>query len=208
MDFYNKLLNAKNPLEVARKTVAPICKDRLDHLIMQCKACNTNFHKIATYGNPNANLMIINDMSLDSEYINDYFLQMLKDAGIDTNDIFIVSAISCILKRADGSNRLPREFEMHNCKHFLRYAIKFVEPRLILSMGQTSFEMFKEKGTFEEMRKGDNYIYDIKTLVTYSMRNSIKALRYDTEKECNRILDDIYTKLHEAKHYLNDIKGD
>ena len=69
-----KKLNLDNPLEFARRILAPLCKDKLSEHITNCKECRTckNCDKKLPWGNPDANILIINDNATDNEEINDY----------------------------------------------------------------------------------------------------------------------------------------
>ena len=91
-------LDPSNPLEFTRELVAPLCKDKLNQLILECNDCKTckNYEKKIAIGNPNANYLIINDNATDNEAINDYLNSILEAAEIPLNDVFIINSVSCI----------------------------------------------------------------------------------------------------------------
>ena len=68
--IYNtfKRLDLDNPLEFARTIVAPLCKEKLNQNILNCTDCNScsNFEKKEAKGNPNANILVINDNTTDN----------------------------------------------------------------------------------------------------------------------------------------------
>ena len=89
--IYNtfKRLDLDNPLEFARTIVAPLCKEKLNNNILNCKdyaSCN-NFKRKQAIGNPNANILIINDNATDNEEIDAYMMNIFEAADLSLNDI-------------------------------------------------------------------------------------------------------------------------
>lgn len=210
MRMEEQLRISNNPFDLARRMVAPICKENLDTLIHTCSECSTfksNFKKVATSGNPNANILIINDVAITDAEVNGYFFSLLEEVQLDLGDVFIANAISCEVKRPDGSNRVPTKEEICNCKHFIQHAIKFVDPNVIIIMGPTSYEMFKEKGTFADVLNDETYIYDIKTYVTHSVRNIVKAIKTKSDEEVNEMENQFCNAVFNAIDYIEKLKN-
>lgn len=170
-------LNLSNPLEYARELLAPLCKEKLNEMILECKDCKTcsNCNKKIAIGNPNANYLIINDNATDNKEISDYLKDIINVAEIPENDVFIINSISCILKKTFGNEtiiRLPTRNESTNCKHFVDYAIKFVNPRVIICMGATSLAMYRNDISVEDVKGKFININGYKTIVTHSVISS------------------------------------
>ena len=206
-----KKLNLDNPLEFARRILAPLCKDKLSEHITNCKECRTckNCDKKLPWGNPDANILIINDNATDNEEINDYTMNILETAGLDMKDVFIVNAVSCILKRdfnGESLIRLPNRQEVKNCKHFVNYAIDFVKPRVIILMGATGLTMFRPDLSVEEVKGQYIDINGIKTIVTYSAKDLFSMLEYYDEDEVYKIAEQVAEDVASAKTYIDNLE--
>ena len=61
MDLLRLLENSDNPLESARKLLAPACMNKLNQYIIDCNDCKTctNSKRVLARGNPDANILII-----------------------------------------------------------------------------------------------------------------------------------------------------
>jgi uracil-DNA glycosylase family 4 len=66
------------------------------------------------------------------------FERLLQDAGLDRNSIFVTNAVLCNPKDAHGNNATPSQAEMTNCSQFLKRQIDIVDPRLVVTLGQTA----------------------------------------------------------------------
>lgn len=206
-----KKLNLDNPLEFARRILAPLCKDKLKEHMINCKECKTckNCNKKMPWGNPDANILIINDNATDNEEINDYTLNILETAGINMKDIFVINAVSCILKRdfnGESLIRLPNRQEVKNCRHFINYAIDFVKPRVIILMGATGLTMFRHDLSLEEVRGQYIDINGIKTIVTYSAKDLFSMLEYYNENEVYKIAEQVAEDVANAKIYVENLE--
>ena len=204
-------MNLDNPLEFARRILAPLCKDKLSEHIANCKECRTckNCDKKLPWGNPDANILIINDNATDNEEINDYTMNILETAGLDMKDVFIVNAVSCILKRdfnGESLIRLPNRQEVKNCKHFVNYAIDFVKPRVIILMGATGLTMFRPDLSVEEVKGQYIDVNGIKTIVTYSAKDLFSMLEYYDENEVYKIAEQVAEDVASAKTYIDNLE--
>lgn len=205
-------LNLDNPLEFIRELIAPLCKEKLNEHIMNCHDCSTckNCEKQIAKGNPNANYLIINDNATDDEDINNYLYSILEAAEIPLDDIFIINSISCILKRTFGDEtiiRLPNRIEANNCKYFVDYALKFVNPRVIICMGATSLAMYRNDITIEDVKGQFININGYKTLVTNSAKDMFMLADTNTytEDELTDIANNVALDVNKAKQYIDSI---
>ena len=204
-------LDPSNPLEFTRELVAPLCKDKLNQLILECNDCKTckNYEKKIAIGNPNANYLIINDNATDNEAINDYLNSILEAAEIPLNDVFIINSVSCILKKTFHDEeiiRLPNRNEVNNCKHFVNYAIDFVKPRVIICMGATSLAMYRNDVTIDDIKGQFIDINGIKTLVTHSCKDLFVMLENYEQEEVDKVADNVLQDVISAKRYIETLK--
>lgn len=204
-------LDPSNPLEFTRELVAPLCKDKLNQLILECNDCKTckNYEKKIAIGNPNANYLIINDNATDNEAINDYLNSILEAAEIPLNDVFIINSVSCILKKTFHDEeiiRLPNRNEVNNCKHFVNYAIDFVKPRVIICMGATSLAMYRNDVTIDDVKGQFIEINGIKTLVTHSCKDLFVMLENYEQEEVDKVADNVLQDVISAKRYIETLK--
>lgn len=204
-------LDPSNPLEFTRELVAPLCKDKLNQLILECNDCKTckNYEKKIAIGNPNANYLIINDNATDNEAINDYLNSILEAAEIPLNDVFIINSVSCILKKTFHDEeiiRLPNRNEVNNCKHFVNYAIDFVKPRVIICMGATSLAMYRNDVTIDDIKGQFIDINGIKTLVTHSCKDLFVMLENHEQEEVDKAADNMLQDVISAKRYIETLK--
>lgn len=204
-------LDPSNPLEFTRELVAPLCKDKLNQLILECNDCKTckNYEKKIAIGNPNANYLIINDNATDNEAINDYLNSILEAAEIPLNDVFIINSVSCILKKTFHDEeiiRLPNRNEVNNCKHFVNYAIDFVKPRVIICMGATSLAMYRNDVTIDDIKGQFIDINGIKTLVTHSCKVLFVMLENHEQEEVDKAADNVLQDVISAKRYIETLK--
>lgn len=162
-------LDLDNPLEYCRKLVAPLAINKLNTIISKCDKCKTASHNHRkTHGNPDANIMIITDTATNDEQAYEYLDQLLEQAEVDKEDVFMISAVSCInISGIDNKVRLPCSTEVENCKLFVQHAIDVVRPRVILLMGASALNMFRN-ACFNEEISNWIQIKDIPSLVTYS----------------------------------------
>lgn len=197
-----KKLNLSNPLEYAREIVAPLCKEQLDKLISQCDDCKTanGCKKVLTKGNPNANYLIITRANDDIDYLE----SLLDMADIPLNDVFIINSVSCILKKKFSEDksilRMPTSTEHNNCKDFVFYALKFVNPRVVIAMGATS--LYRNDVSLEDVRGKFYDLNGYKTISTYASFFDEST----SDEELDSIGEVILEDLSKAKAYVESLK--
>lgn len=209
-NLYNILRSSDNPLETARQLVAPICKDKLNNHIINCNECDfLHSGKNICYGNPNANILIIAGNATDIKEEQDYLESIIDNSSINKSDIFVVHSVNCICKRKSGDSLVSRDpalAELNNCLPFVKYAIQFVRPRIIISMGATALNQFYPQYKFLDYI-GETVSYDgIKAIITYSVNDLfILSERIDSEKVEELVYQTI-DSFSEAQNYINIIK--
>lgn len=208
MDIFKKIQKSGNPLETARLLLAPLCKKKTNNYIKNCALCSTN-HKDRdiSYGNPNANILIISDYATDIQEYKDYFKSLLNDSEIDQKDLFFINSVNCVCKRSDGAYRMPSLEEMTKCKRYAKYCIEFVKPRIIISMGATTLNQFTPDNVniIEHIDNATSYM-GIKTLITYSIRDLYNFSELDTENELDNKVNKVVDTFNKAQRYIDFIR--
>ena len=206
-----KRMDLDNPLEYARKILAPLCKEKLNQNILNCKDCNAcqNSERKLTMGNPNANILIINDNATDNKEIDDYMMNIIETAGLSLKDVFIINSISCVLKRNFHGEEIIRNAspkEAKNCKYFVDHAIDFVKPRVIIIMGASGLSMYNKDVTLEQVAGTYIDVKGIRTMVTYSAKGLFTMLENMDEDEVNDIAETVLQHVVNAKAYIDNLE--
>lgn len=211
--IYNifKKLDLDNPLEFARTILTPLCKEKLNYNIVNCKDCESCFgcNKKQAIGNPNANVLIIDDNATDNEEIDNYMIDIIEAAGLPLNDVFIINSISCILKRTFHGEEIIRNAthkECKNCKYFVDHAIDFVKPRVIIIMGASGLSMYKKDVTLEQVAGTYIEVKGIKTMVTYSAKSLFTMLENMEEEDVNEIAEITLSHVANVAQYVNNLE--
>ena len=200
---FKAIIGSDNPLETARVMLAPYNMQVLNTKINTCTLCSSTNNKEISYGNPNANILIITDYATDIQEYKDLFKDLLNRSNIVQSDIFITSSVRCICKRSDNKYRLPSYTELKNCKQYTDFTIDFVKPDVIISMGATALNQFiPDNVNFLENVNKDTYYKGIFTLITYSVRDifNFNKLNEPTDDK----IDHIINILNKAQKYVNN----
>ena len=148
-----------NPLDYVRNIVKPLAKKKLDDYILNCSECDicNNSVKTITRGNPNAPIMIIGE-SVSKEqqekgqntypFVEDKATENLNKVlnylNVDENKLFFINSVNCFPQRS-GIKRCSTVKERNNCKVFLDYAIRMVNPILIICLGAVAVNGINEE---------------------------------------------------------------
>lgn len=209
-NVYNKLILSDNPLESARLLLAPHCMNKLKTHINNCKYCNSNYQKKTCFGNPNANILIINDIATDDIQVNDFFYKYLKKSDIDLNDIFVINCVSCICKDKDSNGtflRVPTNKELKGCKCFVDFAVDFVKPRLIISMGNISFNQYFDTIKFEDKIINNTLnMYNVVSYLTYSVNDVFDCVSDNNPNQASDYAEHIINTFKTAQYVINALK--
>jgi DNA polymerase len=72
--------------------------------------------------------------------------EMLFMAGFSRElDIYITNIVKCNPQDEGGRNRPPSNNEIENCLSYLDYEIKYINPKIIISLGKSASEYFFKK---------------------------------------------------------------
>jgi uracil-DNA glycosylase family 4 len=128
---------------------------------------------------------------------------------LDTNDIFVVNAVSCVTTRQDKGyaiQRIPSKKECNNCKCFLNQAIKIVNPRIIISLGAVALNQFIPNSNLLEYLNTKQVFNGIPTLINYSVKDLFDLTAYKSEEEIQDISCSILNTFNEAAKYIENIR--
>lgn len=202
---FKYIVGSDNPLETARKLLAPYNMQKVNDKIKSCKLCNNNNIKKLCTGNADADILIILDYASDQKDYEEFFENLLKYSNINKKNIFVTYAVNCVCKRSDGAYRMPSYTELKNCKQYTDFVIDAVKPKVIISMGATSLNQFVPDNVniLDNIDK-NTYYKGIHTIITYSVRDifNFNKLNEPTEEK----IDEIIKSLNNAQEYVNNIK--
>ena len=205
MNHLRRAINSDNPLEYLRQIICPYSHKKLIKHITNCSDCVGASNKSLPYGNPDANILIINGNATESEEASSFFEELLTESGIDRDDIYVINSVNCTFKRVDGSDRLPTEQEKCNCRYFVDYAIDFVKPRIIIAMGSTIINSYYPGFSLLKDDEKYGYIHNIKTIITDSVSELERMSNYLPEEELDKKIQEVYNAFVYAKEYLEEI---
>lgn len=174
-----KKANPGDPLAYAQNAVKSLSIDVLNNAITECADCNrcnkAKIKKTLFNGNPNAVILIIGEsvskdqFDCEEEYLfpfeNDNSYKYLEEnfnyLNLDLNNIAFINSVNCYFSKDDDNNKRPPTVqERLNCKTFLDYAIKVVNPMLIICLGAVAVNGINEEIGKQNISKiRGNYFY-------------------------------------------------
>lgn len=135
---------------------APTKHSRFGKLVEEVRAClkcerMCHSARVLNYsaGNLNAELFFIGEapgrLGADETEVPFHgdtsgrnFEDLMSFAGISRNDVFVTNAVLCNPKDKDGNNSTPTLAEVANCQPFLRRQIELVNPKIVVTVGNTA----------------------------------------------------------------------
>ncbi|MFA6195583.1 MAG: uracil-DNA glycosylase [Sulfurimonas sp.] len=160
-----------NPFSVNEKSSDDVPMD-LKHLaqtISTCHLCDlskSRTQSMSGYGNPHADLMIIDfTVSHSDDSQNGYYTgrsgESLKNMcenvlGLTIEDVYFTHAIKC---KTLNSN-IPSSSEWDSCKSYLFSQIEFVKPKVIVTLGNDAY--YKVMGEHENFENVRGHVIDCK----------------------------------------------
>jgi uracil-DNA glycosylase family 4 len=205
--------NPDDPMQFVLDSVKPLCRQKLNEHIMDCSLCGANYKdntKSLFYGDYNAPILFISDypsMGQEDNRVFDSFGEDIIDAildfeNIDRNCISYINAVNCCPVMSDRNGqliqRIPTQKEHENCSMFARYAVKFVQPLVIMLIGSTAVNIF-HKVSIDEARKKWLYIENVPALSTYGMNYIKTSENPDDYKQI------VYEDILKAFKYIEEI---
>lgn len=209
MELLRLLANSDNPLESARKILAPVCMNKLNKHIINCNDCKTckNNKKVLAKGNPDANILIIAGNATGNKDVIDFLQELLDYSEIDQKDIFIINSVSCICTRYDRGEeveRLSSTTESNNCKYFLDYVLQFVRPRIIVSMGATALNQYIPNSILTKNIGKIEKFNGIPAIITYSANDLFLLAQTLDDDKLQELIDETINALNKAQNYINE----
>lgn len=220
-----KQVNPPNPIDYVHNLVKPLAQEKLNNYIIECKDCSIcNCKKTITNGNPNASIVIIGESCSEDQQNNETNLPFDNIAGeslfkalgninVNLDEIFFINSVNCFPYRENNDKKIkraPTKTERTNCKLFLDYALRIVEPLLIICLGSVATNGINEeigKQNIGQIR-GNYFMYrGIKVLPTYHPGYFIeleKSNRVDEETITNYKWD-FFNDLQKA---FNDLQNE
>jgi len=149
-------VNEKNGFE------KPFSLDELSLNISTCHLCDLSKSRsqaMSGFGSQNAKLMIIDfSVSSNEDMTNTYYSgrsgETLKNMinnvlGLNIDDVYFTHAVKC---KPLNSN-IPSKSEFNSCKSYLFSQIKFIKPKVIVTLGKDAYEkVTAEENNFESVR--------------------------------------------------------
>lgn len=106
----------------------------------RCALCQTRTHVVLCDGVPSARIMIVgeapgateDEMGLPFVGRSGQLLTgLFEEIGVDRDDLYICNVLKC----RPPDNRDPSKYEIERCGAFLEAQIKYVDPRVIVPVG-------------------------------------------------------------------------
>jgi len=140
----------------------PKSLNELSQNISTCHLCDlskSRTQSMSGYGNPNADLMIIDyDISQTQDSSNTYYSgrsgetlrNMIENVlNLNVNDVYLTHAIKC---KTLKSNR-PSPSEWNSCKSYLFSQIEFIKPKVVVTLGNEAYnKLTEDEDNFENVR--------------------------------------------------------
>lgn len=175
----------QNGIDEKPQDLARLTKD-----ISTCHLCDlgkSRSQSMSGYGNPNAELMIVDYVVSPSEdSANAYYCgrsgEMLKNMiekvlEMKIEDVYFTHALKC---KPLNSNT-PSNSEWDSCRDYLFSQIKFVKPKVIVTLGQDAYEKVAcEEGNFKALR---GHVIDFKDYKLVPIYHPNHLLRNPDEKK-------------------------
>ena len=181
-----KEVNPDNPISYVHNLVKPFAQEKLNSYILECNDCSIcNCKKTLTKGNPNASVMIIGESCSEDQQNSDginypfnneageSLHKTLQILNVNTDEIFFINSVNCFPNRENNGvkiKRAPTKTERTNCKLFLDYALKIVEPLMIICLGSVATNGINEEIGKQNISKirGNYFMYrGVKVMPTY-----------------------------------------
>lgn len=183
-----KEANPDNPVTFVSNIVRTYAIEKMNQYILECNDCQIcNTVKTITNGNSNASVLIIGESStLDQQdnvdpqevfpFTNEsgkILYTVLDKLNINREQLFFMNSVNCFPHRENvGSlvKRAPTKTERTNCKTFLDYAIKTVQPLLIICLGSVATNGINEEIGKQAISKirGNYFMYrGVNVMPTY-----------------------------------------
>jgi DNA polymerase len=156
----------------------------LEKAVVNCQACD--LHKTRTQpvfgtGNRKANIMFIGEAPGAEEdrqgkpfvgRAGKLLTEMLRAIGLSRDEVYIAN----ILKSRPPGNRDPQAAEVTACMPFLQQQIKFIQPKLLVTLGRIAVQnLLKTTAPLSRLRGQSLSFNQIPLLATYHPAYLLRA---------------------------------
>ena len=189
-----------------RRTCSSFSLTDINNEILSCSKCENNFKKKLYKGNPNAKILIINEVATDDIEINNYFEDLLESSKLTYDDVLIVYSVACITTRMDKDTevkRLPSNKECTNCKYYLNYVIDAMKPEIIICLGASGLNQFIPGSNLFDNVETKKEFNGIPTLINFGASDLFKLLDYKNEEEMDKAINSVVDTFDKAYDYIN-----
>jgi len=160
-----------DPFSINEKSLQtiPMTIEQLSQNISTCHLCDlskSRTQSMSGYGNPHANLMIIDfSVSANEDETNSYYAgrsgETLKNMvqnvlKLSVDDVYFTHAIKC---KPLNSN-MPSDSEWESCHSHLFSQMEFVKPKVVVTLGEYSYA--KVTGENENFQSVRGHVIDFK----------------------------------------------
>ncbi len=141
--------------------IKPNSLDELSSTISSCFLCDlskSRAQSMSGFGNQKAALMLVDfNVSQAQDSSNTYYTgrsgETLKNMienviGVNINDTFLTHCIKC---KPLNSNK-PSPSEWNSCKSYLFSQIEFIQPKVVVTLGEEAYKHLTEDNNFENVR--------------------------------------------------------
>lgn len=164
--------------------------DELAKNISTCHLCDlskSRTQSMSGYGNPNADIMIIDyTVSLGEDSTNSYYCgrsgeiltNMIENVlGLKTKDLYFTHVVKC---KPLNSN-MPSNSEWDSCKDYLFSQIEFVKPKVVITLGKDAYaKVTSEEDNFQSVR---GHVIDFKNYKLIPIFHPNHLLRNPDDKK-------------------------
>jgi|BEDMetMinimDraft_2_1075160.scaffolds.fasta_scaffold00047_29 uracil-DNA glycosylase, family 4 len=166
---------------------------------MKCELCRYRINAVPGEGKENARIMLIGEAPGKNEDITGrpfvgragaLLDGAFKEASLSRSELFITNVVKC---RPPG-NRKPKAAEIEACRKHLLQQIKIVKPEVIVTLGLTALQFFKDAERIQELpfEYGDERI---KVYPTYHPAAALRGNKVARES--------LYRTIKAAKDYTD-----
>ncbi len=161
----------------AQSSVLPNRLDALEELISDCQLCDLNktrTHALPGYGSMNAEIMFIASAPTLAEDTEGPYAakagSMLKNMiekvlHRSIEEVYYTHIVKCL----PPSFQEPNESEILSCKPFLHKQIELVAPKLIVALGELSYNyLTQDHSSFEKIRGNILPFHGFKLIATHA----------------------------------------
>ena len=196
-------VNPDDPLQYVHDIVRQDARKKLDLSILDCRKCPIHEStKALTYGPADASVLVISDYVFSEQdqrggatypFVGTeaygLLLRTFEFYGIPWNDLFFVSTVNCcpFLKiENDILYRIPTLPEKESCKPILEQAVRIVQPKLMIILGNVALNGFI-KANLDAVHGRVLDIMGIPAIATYSPEYLLRCKEKDMDMyECEK----------------------